>query len=200
MTRVRGLEAGVVAYVDAEWLLPDPDEIPALTIQSGEIRFGERSAKLPKDAEPDRAALLVFSSLAGEVADLAGAVTPSATQVTGDGIVAVLVRQALGVDGAESPDRPSTVVDTTGDPDVIVEATRTLDDLGLLVLAGETLGRASDIDVYPDLHSRGLRVVGAGPILSRELPAAPPGGDVPPPVRVDAATPPPAAAWYRWEG
>ena len=57
-------------------------------------------------------------------------------------------------------------MDTTGDPEVIRDSTRRLSAFGILVLVGEVLGRRLDIDLYPDVHQRGLRIVGVAPPLA----------------------------------
>jgi threonine dehydrogenase-like Zn-dependent dehydrogenase len=84
------------------------------------------------------------------------------------------VRDLLGL-APEVTERPpdgplGTIVDTTGDPDAIADATRSLADLGTLVLAGETHGGTLAIDLYPDVHVRGLRMVGVAPPLHDGLP------------------------------
>lgn len=179
-----------VAYIDAEWLVKEDADAPALTIEpDATMRFGVRTATPPAGTEPDTAALLAFASLAAAAAGLVEGV--HAVEVTGSGIVAELVRASVGT--APSGGTPHAIVDTTGDPVVIADATRRLADLGLLVLAGEALGRTGDLDVYPDVHVRGLRIVGAGPFLSHSLPAAAPTG-MPAPADLSAKAP-----WYRVE-
>jgi threonine dehydrogenase-like Zn-dependent dehydrogenase len=94
-------------------------------------------------------------------------------QVRGRGFIAAQVRQLLGL-ASEMPERPpagrlGTIIDTTGDPDAISDATRDLADLGTLVLAGEAHGGFA-FDFYPDVHVRGLRVVGIAPPLHDGLP------------------------------
>jgi hypothetical protein len=92
--------------------------------------------------------------------------------------------------------------DTTGDPDAIADATRRLADGGVLVLAGESAGRRTDINLYPDVHVRGLRVVGAGPLLAQGPPSEASvewrdQGDSP--AVVSLGEPLPSATWYRVE-
>jgi hypothetical protein len=179
-----------VAYLDAEWLVEEVADAPALTVEpDGTIRFGARTATAPAGTDSDAAALLAFASLAAEaVGLLEGA---HQVEVTGRGIVAELVRASLGAGPAG--EAPRAIVDTTGDPAVIADATRRVADLGLVVLAGEALGRTGDLDVYPDVHVRGLEIVGAGPLLSQPLPAEAPAG-TPAPTDVSATGP-----WYRLE-
>lgn len=162
-----------VAYLDAEWIVGDVSDAPALTVEpEGKLAFRGRAAAAPGGADSDTAALLAFAALAAEAVDLLEGAQP--VEVTGRGIVAELVRASIG-DRTQAGEPPQAIVDTTGDPEVIGEATRRLADLGLLVLAGEALGRRADLDVYPDVHVRGLRIVGARPLLSQPLAAeAPP--------------------------
>jgi hypothetical protein len=125
-------------------------------------------------------------------------------EVTGDGIIARRIRAIVGsapVPGTTGVERPGAVVDTTGDPAVILAATQRLTDFGILALVGEPLGRPLDLDLYADVHRRGLRVVGVAPPLSDPVDTggAPlPHALEPDPVAVAAGAPlPPGAAWYR---
>jgi threonine dehydrogenase-like Zn-dependent dehydrogenase len=54
---------------------------------------------------------------------------------------------------------PVAVIDATGDPAVLAELTAAVCERGVVVLAGEYLGRVP-FDLYPDLHLRGLTAVG----------------------------------------
>lgn len=93
---------------------------------------------------------------------VAAAVPPGAApvEVIGDGPVAERLRTAVGRAG----DGPlQVVVDTTGDPERIADALERLDDLGLLVLAGPLHPGQVSMDLYADLHVRGLTVVGVAP-------------------------------------
>jgi hypothetical protein len=90
----------------------------------------------------------------------------------------------------------------TGDPATIVEATRIVDDLGTVVLAGDTLGRRLDLDCYVDVHARGLTVIGV-PLLALAATSAAAFGDyeavVPPAVVRPGQSIPGGALWYRVE-
>ena len=88
-------------------------------------------------------------------------------QTIGDGLIAQQVRTLVGTSSHTAGERPSAIVDTTGDPAVIVDATRRVTDMGRVVLVGESCGRKADINLYPDVHVRGLTLVGvARPLLS----------------------------------
>ncbi len=72
---------------------------------------------------------------------------------------------------------PTCIVDTTGCPSAIVRASTRLADRGTLVLAGQPAGRRLSMSLYPDVHRRGLRLVGVAPPLSgaHHAPEPPPG-------------------------
>ena len=56
---------------------------------------------------------------------------------------------------------------------MIVDATRRVADLGTIVLVGEALGRTADMNLYADVHVRGLTLVGVSPPLQHgEFPKA----------------------------
>jgi len=205
---VGDVAAGAVAYLDAEWLLPGRSgEVPALVLTpDGQMSFGDTDGRpVPGDVSAERLAGVVFTAVAREAAAaVAGGDVP--VEVTGDGIFARRVRSIVGsapagAGGATTSERPAAVVDTTGDPEVILAATQRLADFGVLALVGEPLDRPLDLDLYADVHRRGLRVVGVAPPLTDPVDT----GDEslahaldPDPVVVVAGAPlPPGAAWYR---
>jgi hypothetical protein len=74
--------------------------------------------------------------------------------------------------------------------------------MGVLVLAGEPGDRALRLDLYPDVHLRGLQVVGVPPTRPDVLPsdlgaAAADYLEVERPTAVRAGEPLPRASWYR---
>jgi hypothetical protein len=191
-----------VAYVDGDVVVAGlADGVPALVVEARSARWDRGPAvELPAGMAADRAAHLAFGSVSREAA---GAVDASGrAEVIGKGVVAAMVRrlvpQARG-DGSGDDGPPRTIVDTTGDPAVVEAATRRLADLGTLVLAGEPLGRRLSLDLYPDVHRRGLRLVGVA------LPLADPmvlvnardGVFAEPPLHVGSGSPLPPATWYR---
>jgi len=191
-----------VAYVDADVVLPGlADGVPALVVDDRSARWDMGpEVELPAGMAADRAAHLAFGSVAREAA---GAVDASGrTEVIGKGVVAAMVRrlvpQARG-DGSGDDGPPRTIVDTTGDPAVLEAATRRLAGLGTLVLAGEPLGRRLSLDLYPDVHRRGLRLVGVAPPLADPmvLVDARDGVFVEPPMPVAGGIPLSPATWYR---
>jgi hypothetical protein len=121
-----------------------------------------RAAAVPAivtDAGADDAA----GQLAG-IAEAAVAAAPSGqVEVTGSGLVAEEARRRLAGAGRLVTDGiPAAVIETTGDPAALIAATRRVEALGTVVLAGEPLERVYDIDLYPDVHVRGLRLVARG--------------------------------------
>jgi hypothetical protein len=82
--------------------------------------------------------------------------------VLGQGMLSELVRQL--VRPVPAGVRPEVIIDVTGDPGMLTGATGHLRPLGTLVLAGETSGEDWDINLYPDVHARGLVLVGVGTV------------------------------------
>jgi hypothetical protein len=89
--------------------------------------------------------------------------------VIGQGMLSELVRQLVRPVPAGVP--PEVIIDVTGDPALLTEATERLPPLGTLVLACETSEVGWDIDLYPDVHARGLVLVGVGPEADADDPA-----------------------------
>jgi threonine dehydrogenase-like Zn-dependent dehydrogenase len=100
------------------------------------------------------AVLRLTASLDGKVA------------VVGDGPVAQRLREALANRLAGAGARPGVVVDTTGNVEVIQQSLARVDDLGTIVLAGPSGGENGPLDLYDDLHVRGLTLIGVAPDLS----------------------------------
>jgi hypothetical protein len=173
------LEQGSIAYVDGDWLPRDAAlvDIDALIVTR------------PSDGDGVAQALGVLAAPVREtIAALGGR-----GEIVGDGAVAQVLRAELGVDTSESA--PELIVDLTGDPECILSALRRLGDLGTLVLAGQAAGRQLDIDLYPDVHVRGLRLVGAPRTGDARAPAE---TRFSPPVAAQIGEPAPAGGqWYR---
>jgi threonine dehydrogenase-like Zn-dependent dehydrogenase len=164
-------------FVDAEWAAA-PGVAPAIVA-----------------SDPETAAAALAA-----VARNAVAVAPGeAVEVTGSGLVAAEARRLLALEGRLAVDghaAPDAIVETTGDPTAIVDATARVAYMGTIALAGESLDRRLRLDVYPDVHVRGLRLVG--------VPGAGDGdGAEPPPDCLaslrDAGSDDAAARWYRLE-
>ena len=143
------LPAGTRAYFDAEWVPRQRAAIPALMIES------------EADEAADDQAGRLFACLAEQVIEEVRRRGLSRVEISGSGVVAALVETQLRALGLEvgNHERPELIVDTTGSPAQIAAAFRRLADLGTLVLVGESPATA-DLDLYADVHVRGLTVVG----------------------------------------
>jgi threonine dehydrogenase-like Zn-dependent dehydrogenase len=128
---------GTNAFLDRDWLGGGGDgTLPALHAATAEEAAGR---------------------LLATVDHILGQVGQAPTDVLGDGFVARSLRSALPAPGG----RAAAVVDCTGDPIRLLELIRSVQDGGMIVLAGEPVGRELRIDLYVDVHRRGLRIVGA---------------------------------------
>lgn len=100
------------------------------------------------------------------IADRAVAALPGDgwVEVTGAGALADRLRATLRSRlRSASRDGLAAAIDTTGDPAVIAALLARLADLGTLVLTGPDPSDPVALDLYADLHVRGLTVVGIAP-------------------------------------
>ena len=81
----------------------------------------------------------------------------SGLTMVGSGPLAVEVAELLGTDGSAST---SLIIVVSDEPDEIRTAFQTADDLGTIVLVCSDPPEHVDVDVYGDLHARGLAVFG----------------------------------------
>lgn len=81
-------------------------------------------------------------------------------EVLGDGELAAGLRSRLGLRLRHGTDPAQAAIDTTGDPAVIAGALARLEDLGTLVLTGPPAPATVVLDLYVELHVRGLTIVG----------------------------------------
>ena len=185
------LRSGVTAYVDADWISDSSSSAAALVLPAS----GD---------EADRIAGRALIAVALRVVEALAGVAPERIEVTGSGFVAGAVRRLLGTaqpaPGADG--RPAAVVETTGDPERVLAATRRLEDMGVLVLAGEPADRLLRLDLYSDVHLRGLQVVGVPPARPDVLPSdlgatAADYLDAERPAVLRAGEPLPRSSWYR---
>lgn len=175
------LDAGHVAYVDADSLPGRGEaEIEALVVPEGTTIDDRGARALGALSAPVREAL---ASLTGRL------------EVVGEGAVARCIRAERSAQGSVE-DVPDVIVDLTGDPEAISAALRRLADLGTLVLAGDSGARPVDLDFYPDVHVRGLRLVGVPGVGHVDAPAAATPCDAPVEARVGRQVPA-GALWYR---
>jgi hypothetical protein len=205
------LDEGVTAFVDREWTSGDAS-VPALLVyDNGEIVSWDgtamRARRRPPEtvADPQSIAAAALGTLArAAVAALPGG-SHSRVEVTGIGVVASAIRSLLPkptvsqarVHGRRPGEgRPLAVVDTTGSSAEIMAAARRIADAGTVVLAGPGDSSPTPVNIYSDVHRRGLRLVGIPPLpeIGRQAvvhmsPAAP----------APSRRPAVAAEWYRLE-
>lgn len=178
------LAPGDVAYVDGDQLPRAPE---------GEVSPVVLAAGADVAARDGRA----LAALAGTIL---AAVTPeTSVRVLGAGAVAHVLRRRLTA-RSRGTERPGLIVDLTGDPESIRESLRAVADLGTVVLAGRAMPSSLDLDAYPDLHVRGLRLVGVPVAVeaSGRLPVVTGDESPGPPVEAHLGIPVrPGAPWYR---
>lgn len=190
------LDRGAIAYVDADWIAADGRRaVPALVVADGHITFVPVAASpyvigVVRDGEV--AAGAVLDAIARRAVDAAG--KASATAVAGTGRIAAAAR-ALCRGGTADRRNPACLIDTSGDPQAIRSSAARVASLGTIVLAGEPAGRPLEVNLYPDVHVRGLTLVGVpGPSVGdQEGPSV----VEEPAVTVTSGEPLPEAAWYR---
>src|SRR5918994_2651933 len=96
------------------------------------------------------------------VADALGALPsdPGPVEVLGEGPLARALRARLKLRAGGVGRRPVAVIETTGDVRAVQDALRRVADLGTVVLAGQPPPDPVALDLYADLHVRGLTLVG----------------------------------------
>jgi hypothetical protein len=154
-------------FVDADWI-HDSEDAPCLYVRDGVLGAswvvggGIAIGQLPAEEAAGRLLAVTAERAVSVVSQVTGPV-----EVVGHGAVALLAREGLRQPG-RGPGAPAAIIDCSGDPDAIREGVRRLDDLGTLVLAGAGTPNLLEIDLYPDVHVRGLRLVGLGVDLDDE--------------------------------
>ena len=151
------LPLGGVAYIDSDWIAAAAahDSIPALSAV-GQMLSWQGGDGIVVD-DPDVAAFEALAGVSAEIAAHLADFPPHLIEVFGRGLVAREVRRRLNVNGSEGEAVvPMAIADTTGDPNVIEAAIHRLGNIGTLILAGPSLGRPFPLDLYADVHVRGL--------------------------------------------
>jgi hypothetical protein len=164
---VPALPAGSVAYIDRDWLPASSGEVPALVADAdgGLAWCGGPSVRIPSGHDSDTAAALALLAVAQAAVAGAEDVPADSIDVVGRGLIALQVRALLGDSALERGIEPRVIIETTGDPSAIVDATRRVAALGTVALVGEPLERRAEMNLYPDVHMRGLTLVGVSPPL-----------------------------------
>lgn len=84
-------------------------------------------------------------------------------EVVGDTAFARDLRARLGAGPIAAGARPAVIVEASGEASALAAALGRVADLGTVVLAGPRASTPVDLDLYADLHVRGLTVVGVAP-------------------------------------
>ena len=103
------------------------------------------------------------AALAAIAHEAVATATGDSVAVTGSGLIAAEARRLLREHGRlaqEEGPPPTAAIETTGAPGAVADATKSVRDMGTIALAGEPLARAYDLDLYPDVHVRGLTLIG----------------------------------------
>lgn len=87
---------------------------------------------------------------------------PLPVEVVGSGALAGELRKQVRAPGS-GDERPGTGVDTTGDIEQIELLVERVEDLGTVILAGPPVAEDATVDLYADVHVRGLTVIGVPP-------------------------------------
>jgi threonine dehydrogenase-like Zn-dependent dehydrogenase len=93
-------------------------------------------------------------------ATAAAAAGPPPIEVSGSSELAAAIGAELGGERERSSERPGTIVETTGEVSEIQAALARVRDLGTVVLVAAPAPDGPKLDLYTDLHVRGLTVVG----------------------------------------
>lgn len=155
---VEELEQGTTLIVDADWLPPSRSGVVTpLVLRDGSAALDDgRTAPLTLPDDHIASAIALVGDVLGEIERLIDG--SGHIEVVGSGVVARSLRRSA------IPGPSQTIVDGTGRTDSLRAALQRLPDRGLLVVAGESPD-VVDLDLYDDIHLRGLRLVVAPRIL-----------------------------------
>ena len=180
---------GATAIFDSEWLPAGDGPVGGMLVRrDGEMIWCDFDGTLRQmssvpDQPRDEIARRLLQGMADEALRVAGG---AMIDVIGDGALATSLRKAAGVSDAPGA---AVVVDTTGSAAAVAAALDRLPQLGTLVLAGPAAREDPDLDVYANLHLRGLRITAIAPSLGQSSHTLSP-------THVRAGEPLPAATWY----
>jgi len=197
------LTAGQSAFVDADWVPREPGApVPAVLVDADGTMWWADAVSAPsplgKVADGEAAAAAILDGIAADAVVAAG--DSDDVFVNGSGRVASSVRRRLPARLAAAASGALVVVETTGDPESIRDATRSVADLATVVLCGEPSGRKLSLNLYPDVHVRGLVLVGVpGPASRRPQETSAAGAEAGAAL-VASGSPLPDAEWYRLSG
>jgi hypothetical protein len=154
------LDEGEVAFVDADWLPAlGRGSVAAVTVGPDHVRWADQPLGATGDGrEPIGLARSLLVATAREVVGRVGTGKPWEVHVPGRGATAAEIRRRLGLALAEAPSQPRIWVETTGDASALVTALGGVMDLGTVVLAAPARQPTIAIDLYRDVHLRGLHL------------------------------------------
>lgn len=159
-----GLPAGGTAYIDADWLLGSaPARVSSALVHDPErgMRWpGGEWCRSPFHADPDVSAWWLFDALGRVAAAAVAGMGPVA--VVGHGLIAARARCELvnAVSNGAETTAPVAAIETSAQSPGLLAAVSAVADLGTVVLAATPLSSSLAFDLYTDVHSRGLRVIG----------------------------------------
>lgn len=171
---VGSLPSGTCAYVDKDWIPRSSGPVAAIIATTDGLAWcGHTPRRVPSAFDLDSASAAALLAVARDAAAVEGLTTGPVELTARNGLVARQVRALIGhAATAGDAEPPQAIIDVTGDPRVIADATQRVADLGTLVLAGESLGRTVELNLYPDVHRRGLKLVGIAAPLQHDTFAA----------------------------
>jgi threonine dehydrogenase-like Zn-dependent dehydrogenase len=132
-----------------------------IQVRDGRLRWGGLNVAAPPDVAPDEAAARLVAAAARAVGAALANDDPADVEVLGDGALAVAVRLALG--SGDAPQHPRAVVETSGGAQAVVSALQRVADLGTVLLAAAPSPGSLPLNLYPDVHVRGLELIGLPP-------------------------------------
>lgn len=103
-----------------------------------------------------------------EACEVLSSVPPARIEVLGQNSLGNELRRRLGAGAPRSPRRarlhrhaaPLAVVETTGTAAAVTSALTRVATGGTVVLAGERVSPKLPVNLYPDVHVRGVRMIG----------------------------------------
>ena len=154
------LPSGTAVYMDRDWI--DAAEAPsvssAILVKGEELRWPSGAVRSVNSSDPDRIVWAMIDALAQAVADVA-AQQDAAPYVIGDGLLASRIRGRTSTDDNTGVP-PAMVVETTGSTAGTARACSIVADLGTVLFAVTPLDGTTPYDLYPDVHRRGLALIG----------------------------------------
>lgn len=142
------------------WLLPSSfPPSTTLYINGGTNALdGVWARAWPTSSASARNAAAELAAVAEAAARFARRARSARVAVLGDGVLAHLVRRAIG--SVQSDGAPDLIVDTTGSAEQIAAATRQVQSLGTVLAAAPCASRETMMRTYSDLHVRGVTLAG----------------------------------------